>query len=468
LVFGVCVAGIHLGLSQDRDSESIYANFPKILNLHYVRSRSWGVPLYEITAALLDAAGGIVLVNTVSLLYTMVFVASIFYLVRPDRNLRALLTFAAAVLNPFVLSNGSGPMETMLYLMLAMLSVVCAMRYLDSRSSLARLGIFLFMGLMVLARPDAAVFALALALSLLFELRRDRAALAVVALGTVLTGGVVLSIYLFLNHGFDFLFNSGVLQGGSFKRRLQIAMVSLVNMYGLLGSATILCVFVLAILRGRRGLLADDAVFGFLDRLAVVALGLYLIRFVSLPDQLEYFIIPFILSIILVGRNVRLLPAVALICLSIAANSVVHVALFNRVDGMLSFSPSVNWGGVVQDWQARFFNRVRHDDEFKTFVAKSVYGASGTLPQLHAETYMDGFTSDQGDLILGRGALYQMDNPQTSVEPRYQSANYKRIYVCDDDLAPDSGWRHMQPPTSLAAVQRFHSGQLLICNRVKG
>jgi len=262
LVIGVCVVGIHLGLSQDRDSDSIYATFPKILNLHYVRSRSWGVPLYEITAALLDAAGGIVLVNTASLLYTMVFVAVIFYVVRPDRNLRALLTFAAAVLNPFVLSNGSGPMETMLYLMLAMLSVVCALRYLDSRSSLARLGIFLFMGLMVLARPDAAVFAIALAICLLFELRRDRPALTAIAIGTAFTGGVVLSIYFFLNHGFDFL-NSGVLQGASFKRRLQIAMVGLVNMYGLLGSATILCIIVLAI-RGRRWLIADDAVFGFL------------------------------------------------------------------------------------------------------------------------------------------------------------------------------------------------------------
>ena len=129
LMLLVAVMGVGLGLAQDRDSAAILDRFPEILKFHYVPSRSWGNPLYEILAAYLDAVGGLVLVNLASAFFTLANALALYSIIRPDQNVRSLLAFAACVLNPLVLSNSSALMEFALYVALAMLTLACAIDY---------------------------------------------------------------------------------------------------------------------------------------------------------------------------------------------------------------------------------------------------------------------------------------------------------------------------------------------------
>jgi hypothetical protein len=340
--------------------------------------------------------------------------------------------------------------------------VVCALRYIEFGGRGARFGTFIFMGLMVLARPDSALFAIALAISLIFEQRRDRKAAFALICGTILTGAVVLSLYVWLNHGLGFL-EANVLEARG--QRAQRAALSLINIYGLVGSATIVVLIVLMPIRSVRGwLMAGRDSTSFLDRLAIITITIYTLRFLMLPDVLEYYIIPFILSIILLVRQIRPLIPLAVICLSIVLNSAFHFSLFTRVDGRLVLSPTLNVGGVQQDWRVRFFNLVRHNIKFQHFVAESVYGAAMALPQLAVPTYVPGFTSERGDLITGKNFVYLIDSPATSTLPRYRSETYNRIYVCDEDLAPEAGWRKMQAAPSFTAIEELNRGKPLSCH----
>ena len=465
LVIGIGYHGIDLGLSENTNSEAIYNTFGEILRFHYIPSRSWGVPLYEITGALLNTIGGMTLVNTASLLFTLVFVACVIFIVRPDRDLRGLLALAAAVLNPLVLSNASSLFETSMYVMLAFLSLVCALWYIEYQRHRALLGVFLFMGLMVFARPDSAVFAIALAISLVLEQRKDRRTAFALICGTILTGAVVLLLYVWLNHGLGFL-GADVLQGRG--QRLQRAAISLIDLYGLAGSATIVTlIFLMPVRSFRKWLLVNRDRTSFLDRLAVITIIFYVPRYLMLPDVLEYFMIPFILSIILFERQIRPLLPLAVICLSIILNSVFHISLLSRVDGRLVFSPALNEGAVQQDWRVRSFNLIRHNIDFRRFVAKSVYGPATPLPQVQAPTYGVGFVSEQGDLILGKSLFYLIDSPATSYAVRYRSETYNRIYVCDEDLWPTAGWRRMQAEPSYTAINEFRVGKSLSCQLMK-
>ena len=176
------------------------------------------------------------------------------------------------------------------------------------------------MGLMVLARPDLALFAITLTACLLIERRHEPAALRGIILGVGSTGVVVLGAYILLNHGDEFL-AAPIMGSRSVKTRAEYAVVSLVAIYGLLGSAVLLALIGLALVRGWQSVFKPQGLAAFVDRLAVATVAIYLPRFFVPPDQLEYFAIPLIMSIIFLGRNLRSQSALGLITVSLALNS---------------------------------------------------------------------------------------------------------------------------------------------------
>jgi hypothetical protein len=150
--------------------------------------------------------------------------------------------------------------------------------------------------------------------------------------------------------------------------------------------------------------------------------------------------------------------------MSLVLNSVLQVGLFVRAERQIVFAPTLNWGAVVQDWRARILNRARDTADFRDYVAKSVYGNAESPPVLYAEWYLDGFTSDTGDLVVGKASAYQIDDPELAGWlPRIRSSSYRHIYICDEELAPRQAWRVLQPAPSLGALKRFESHQPLTC-----
>ena len=185
------------------------------------------------------------------MLFTLIYALALYSIIRPDQNVQSLLTFAACVLNPLVLSNSSALMEFALCIALAMLSLACALVYVRRRKLGALYGVLLNMGLMVLTRPNSVLFAITLTACLLVERRREPAALRRIMLGVGSTGAVVLGIYVLLNHGLEFLV-APVIGGRSAKTRVEYAVVSLMAIYGLLGSAVLLALVGLTLIRGWR------------------------------------------------------------------------------------------------------------------------------------------------------------------------------------------------------------------------
>jgi predicted membrane protein len=467
VMVAIGLAGIGLGLAQDRDSAMIVAHFPEILKFHYVPSRSWGDPLYDILAAFLDALGGQLLVNLASVGFALLYARAMYRIIHPERSARLTLAFAAALLNPLVLSNSSALIETSLYLCLAMTTVAAGLSYLARTRQGVPYGFLAAMGLMVLTRPDSALFAMTIAACLLWDRRAQPATMRAIALGTVVTGAIVLAIYILLNHGLGFL-STGVMMGSSIGWRVGRAVISLVDIYGLIGSAVLSVLVAAAVVRRPRSVIALSSPMAFLDLLAIATFAVYLPRFVVLPDQLEYFIVPMTLSIVFLGRNLRSGPALVLIMLSMILSSAVHIALLQRhADGRIALAPSVNWGGVVQDMQARELNQVRATPEFMSYVAKAVYGNAVPMPSLHFEPWLDGFTSTDRDLIIGESSAYQIDDPELSAAPRYRSSTYAHVYICNEDLAPRQGWRVMQPAPSVGVLALFERGTPLAC-RIRG
>ena len=279
LMLLVAFMGVGLGLAQDRDSASIVKVLPDILKFHYVPSRSWGNPLYEIfSAAFLDAVGGLVSVNLASAFFTLIYALALYSIIRPNKNVRSLLTFAACVLNPLVLSNSSAHMETALYIAFGMLTLVCAIDYVRRQTIGALHGVLLTMGLMVLTRPISALFAITLTACLLVERRHEPASLRRIILGVGSTGAVVLGAYVLLNHGFEFL-TAAIMGTRSVKSGAEYAVVSLVAIYGLLGSTVLLALIGLALVRGRQSVFKSQGPAAFVDRLAVATVAVYLPRF---------------------------------------------------------------------------------------------------------------------------------------------------------------------------------------------
>jgi hypothetical protein len=454
--------GVCLGLAQDRDSAAIAAKFPLILSFHYQPSRSWGDPLYEIGAAILDAIGGITLVNLASALCSLVMARALADIVRPAQSRRALLGYMAAILNPLVLSNSSAAIETSLYLALSMLTTRAAVRYVETSPPPGAVGIFLPMGCMVLARPDSALFAIAISSCLVLAVRRRPAQCRAVVLGTVFSGLTVLACYALLNHGFGFLM-ARVVAGSSLQWRVMRASVGLINILGLPGAAALGWYGAMAVIHGRDTVILPAEPGDFINRLVLITLCLYIPRFFMLPDQLEYFIVPLTLFIIGISRALCSELGVACITLSLILNSIVHVSLFAREGGRLVVSPALNAGGVVQDFRSRALNQVRASEAFRAYVARSVYGGGAPPPALLFDPYLDGFASSSGDLIIGSGSAYQIGDPDLSGALRYRRSNYRHIYVCDADLAPRQGWRVMEPAPSVAVLDRFRIGTPLNC-----
>jgi hypothetical protein len=383
-------------------------------------------------------------------------------IVQPAKSRRALLSFMAAILNPLVLSNSSAAMETSLYLALSMLTTRAALRYLETvpRASLA--GIFLPMGCMVLTRPDSALFAIAISGCLVLALRRRPAECRAVVLSTALSGLAVLTCYGLLNHGFGFLM-AKVVSGSSLQWRVMRASVGLLNILGLPGAAALGWYGARALVHGRDTVILPHEPGDFVNRLVLITLCLYIPRFFVLPDQLEYLIIPLTLFTIGIGRALRSEFGVAVITLSLMLNSVVHLSLIAREGGRLVLSPALNAGGLVQDFRARALNQVRASEAFRAYVARSVYGGEAPPPALVFDPYLDGFASSSGDLIIGSGSAYQIGDPELSGARRYRRSNYRRIYICDADLAPRQGWRVMEPAPSIAVLDRFRMGTPLNC-----
>jgi hypothetical protein len=400
-----------LGWGTDRDSLRVVRAAQGILQGHYERSRSFGFPLHEAASALAYAAGGLTGANLASALVTMLGILLALRLVGVVAPGRVGVASVALCGSPLLLTNASAAIDFG-WSFAAAMGVLLATR----RSAWAWL--FVSVAALLLIRPDNVLFAAAVCLSLFGAGRRRGLRACVACAGACL---VAMSVYLTLNKTQVFL--TGVSTSRPWDARLARACVlaaASLGPGGVLAAALVV--------RCRPG----DADAGLLARTALWSWALYVPRFVALPDQVEYLILPVettILAACVVASSRLVWGMAALVCLP----DVVTLSLFQRHEetGALSVRPALQWGAVPQDWAARRF-------AMRMQTAPALAGATGALPGTwRYDTYLPAYVSDKWDLAIGAGALYRVARP-----------GYRWVYACNVPLGPGIGWRGLEAPVA--------------------
>jgi hypothetical protein len=443
LVLAAGLGGAWLGYAEDLDSLGIGQTLEVIQAGGYQRSRVLGTPLYEFTAAALEAVGGLVLVNLGSLAMSMGAVLLLGATLKRAPGKGAAFAVIAAGCSPLMLINASAMMETAMLALWVSAALWAATKAADDRGQAPTVLAALFSALGAATRPDAALFALAVGCALALEHRANRQkALATLAWFAGF-GLCAVALYGLLNGGFGFVAEADVTQDEA-GRSLARAVFGAAAVLGLFG-AVVVAVTLFRVardpqdawLRVRRTTPAHRVVL----TIAVLAGALYGVRFLALPDELEY-LLPALLSLCvafgaLAGRN----ACAALAACLVLANGV-QVGLFERTAEGVRPSISLQPGALAQDWAARRHNIWLRAPETKAELAALV-GAPGTQPEtLHF--WLNGVAFPGGRVVLGEDQLYRFLDVAGPPNPHWLGF-YQSVTVCPTPIVLRRGWRVLQP-----------------------
>lgn len=467
IFLGVCFPGLNLGFGTHGDSRAVFEeSLPAILNMQYIPSRSYGVPLFEFAATGLHVLGGIVLVNIYSLVLSIASIA-IFakLLIRSNGSVTtwskiwALVAFA---FNPLFLINATSPTEWAQAVFFLVCTLSAIINWLRVREIAALATYSVCISALVLTRPDAAVVCVAIGIAVLWELKLEQGASLQFIAGTIVAATVTLAIYLVLNGGLTFLSRALIMASDeSVVRRMLVTAASVVNLVGPAGCIAL--VFGVGRLLVKR---RDQLKIRFFEKLFVLSWPIIIVRMISLPDKLEYIfpLIPITLLAIVSRWKSSLL--IAVVAGSAVLNSVVVVSFFERkgVPDSLSFVVGLNRSALLQDWDARQAQNRALDPSFAAHVAAATINIEAfTEGRLELKNFNPGFTDGQGALIISKDQLYKLDNPRFA-DARYRRRSYRRVYVCDGAfIADNKGWRVLQPPANYANVVAGRDGGSIQC-----
>jgi len=451
---------VTIPIGEHNDSRTILDVVPAILSGHYQRSRSFGVPLYEVIVSALVWLGGTLLANLYSLALSLGSVFLFNHLLgrdlAPTRRIPALAGFA---LNPIFISNSTMLIEWMQVVFLLLCLLVAAVAVRRTRKAAAVACYALVSVACVLTRPDLCLFCGALFLVLLWDTRDKGLAVKLVG-ANALAGVITIGIFLWLNDVKD-LATAITVEDRELWRRVALATVDGVALLGLVG--TVAALILLATIAWdcvRRGAKFPS----FETKLLLVVLPLIVVRQIGLPSKVEFLFPLLIVFLLAMARDGRSVSALAAMAASLTLGSVLQVSLLERSGSgdALHFHLRLNPGAVAQDFDRRVQNTAMFDPAYLAAVARAAYGAAGAIPMLQPRAFFPGLISDTNDLVIGAPAVYQLDNARFAFEGtrRMFGGNgdsrrsaYRRIYICDKSVAAaGKGWRTLQPPTPIARL----------------
>lgn len=443
LVLAAGLGGLGLGFAEDIDSLGIAQSAEAILAGGYERSRVFGTPLYELIAASLMGLGGVMLVNAASLAFSLGATAFLWASLRRVGAKGAAFALLAAAASPIMLINASAMMETSLLALLVSAGLwasAAAAATLDRRFIIAAAVVG---ALAAAVRPDAALFALALGAGLAFELRKDwRKSFEVLAWFAGF-GLIAVGFYGLMNGGYAFLDEVSVSQDGvgrSFAR----AVFGAAAILGLFG-AVVLAVTLIRVAcdpgaawsrLARAAPSARTALF-----VAIIASLLYGLRFLALPDELEYLLPAYLALCVALGAFAGRLTC-ALFALSVLIANIGQIALFERDGGEVRFAVSLQAGALTQDWAFRRHNLWLRSPQTEGLMAELAGEPGATPDQTHL--WLTGVAFPGGGLVVGADQRYRFQDAPRG-DP-HEMGRYRVMIVCPVAVVPRRGWRVLQPP----------------------
>lgn len=443
LVLAAGIGGLRLGFAEDVDSLGIARSAEAILAGGYERSRVLGVPLYELIAAGLMGLGGVTLVNAASLLFTLGAVAFLWAAFRRAGGKGAAFALLAAAASPLILINASAMMETSLLALCVSAGLWAALYAAATGDRRFVVAAALAGALATAARPDAALFALALGAGLALEQRHNWRKAAETLAWFAGFGLLAIGLYGLMNGGFAFLDQVAVSQDSA-GRSLARAVLGAVTVLGLFGA------LVLAVTLGRVARDPEDAwrraaraapAARVALLVAVFAGVFYGLRFLALPDELEYLLPAFLALCVALGAFAGRLTC-ALFAMSLLVANVAQIALFERRGEDVRVAVSLQPGALAQDWSFRRHNQWLRMPETQAALATLVGEPRASPDTTHL--WLNGVAFPGGGLVLGADQLYRFLGAGAG-DPHDLSL-YRAVMVCPAALVPRRGWRVLQPP----------------------
>ncbi len=458
------VYGSTLGWGTDRDSIRVIAAANAILHGSYQRSRSFGFPLHEALSAVLYWAGGLLAVNLGTLAAASAGILVAARAVKAWSPGRSAVVSLALCGSPLLLVNATSAIDFGWDFAagMALLALITAANH--KRPVFLPIYFILCTALLLL-RPDNLLFVAALTLPLAVPTLNWRNLRPAILFAAGAAGLAAIAVYLALN-GTE-MFATAVSTTRPWSARFLRASA--------LGTAAIGPGGALAAVLLLRCGQPEFAKFLWLRRAAGLAWLFYLPRFLALPDQADYLILPVELTILLAAATLPRRQAwvcAGLVCLP----AFVTVSVLHRdVAGALHISVVPQWGALPQDWAARRFAAYLETPILAHYVAANLPGPAAPRA-LTYDTYMPGYRSPAGDLVIGQGDTYRVLTHAASFGTRFGTrfgtlatvprAWYAAIWACDAPLGPSIGWRGWEAPAGDEVVAMQAAGMPLRCGLV--
>lgn len=450
------VVAVPMGLSADSDSALLlHAAEHWFSSGEYVRSRTSGFPLYEAVLLACTALGGsLLVVNALSLLMAIGAALLAHRLVVEENEWRGCLILILFLTYPLFMISSAEPMETMLSVLLALALV----QQVISRPTLDIVHAALAV-LLVLARLDAALLIITIVCARMEYKEGRNVNRSLIWLFGV--GAFSILAYMTINQGFDFL-STKTMGFDTWWRRVARAFAGSINALQLTGLMALMIWF-----RHIRLIKASAQPLVFMDRLLVWVWALYGLRFLLLPDEIFYLIIPVLLLLVCATRILQ--PSMLLIASLVimgGMQSLVSMSLFERasgVDDSIYFRPKINDGPLLQEFRARkAFSQLR-DPVARKQVECYLFPDCPEMSLSHTAPYLH--TADNKRAAVSARYLYVFFSGRY---PRLIDQGFEEIRVCDEEVVPGPAWRIWQPGIDnylvdiIAARQTPHCRTLLL------
>lgn len=365
---GLSAINFSHGFSEDYDGYFVISKAQALPDEGYTPSRSWGFPAYEVFIYPIIHYLGIEAAKFYSLAFSLGSVV-VFYLIlfQIERDGGKLFfgTLSFVVL-PVTIVAGNTVLETGQGIFFALSGILFYLRY---RSKPAPLNFYLMaigLGFAVSTRPDYVLLSAAVAYVVLMYNRPGSKLLLIGLLLWSISALLPYAIYEGL------YFSADVVPPDSYLRRFIRGALGIVNLYGIFAVGILL---LWGVVNYRRYTGPDKPVAVLIGITSL----LFILRFVMLPDELEYIYIlaPLLVILLLLVRISR--KYLILLTISLFIPNLVQVHFFERTEtGDVKVTAGVSPGVIAQEKNKRLLNEYRVDRLriLKQQVAEN-YGFSG-------------------------------------------------------------------------------------------
>jgi hypothetical protein len=439
---------IFLGVAEDGDSDAILLTLQAIQFGNYFPSRLYGVPGYEYIASVFYYFGDVLGVNIYSYILWIIYSFVLFKILRAFFTSFDGVIFLTLCLHPVILLNATAMMETMQVLVIVALIIYFYMKFTTSNDKFYIYLLSFLNILVVLTRPDTIFFSLVIFLSLLLY-KGEKNYRNLIFVNTLFALFLIFIFYkiLYMSHSIAMPISPISFSYDAIK--FTRVILGLINAFGFI-YLPFLLIYIFFI-KCKFNIGKNVALFfrstSPLSVLFKCALIVYSIRIILLPDEVEYLLIPLIIFLIYSSENfpryMNYLLAISILSMHVAVPSIFLKMPIQSASHEMGYqyhiSPSMQAGILEQEKFFRLLKIYLNSDEFIKDLEKSI---ALQIDSIYTKPFFSGFIINSDVIVTSKVGLWQLQNSSDNWALLAQKFN--TLYLCDEDIVPNRGWRVMQ------------------------